>query len=137
MLDIMIRDAIILTMAGKGVGLIKNGAVGIKGKFIVCVDDSVTVEKRYSAKKTIDAKGKILMPGFIDTHCHSYYGVMCRGILTDLEFFLEQGTAAYEETLDIEKSKASCRAHLLEGMKCGITTFNDMGNHYDVLSGIH
>lgn len=137
MLDIMIRNAIILTMAGKGVGLIKNGAVGIKEKTIVCVDDSTTVEKQYRAKKTIDATGKILMPGFIDAHCHSYSGVMCRGILTDLEFYLEQGVAAYEETMDIEKSKASCRAYLLEGMKCGITTFNDMGNHYDVLSGIH
>lgn len=137
MLDIMVKNAIVLTMAGKGIGLIKDGAIGIKGNTIVCVDDTVCLEKQHKAKRVIDAKGKILLPGFIDTHCHSYYGVMCRGILTDLEFFLEQGIAAYDATLDIEKSKASCRAHLLEGMKRGITTFSDMGSHYDVLTQIH
>lgn len=137
MLDIIIKNAILFTMADSGVGMIPNGAAGIKGNRIEVVDDSVFVTKSYNAKQVIDAGGKVLMPGFINTHCHSQYGVMCRGILTDLEFYLEQGLAGYLDTLDIEKETVSCRAHLLEGVKHGITTFGDIGSHYDILSGVH
>lgn len=137
MLDLIIKNAIILTMEGKGVGLIQDGAVGIKDGTITCVDNSTLVTKLYNAKRVIDAKGKILLPGFIDAHCHTSYGVICRGILTDLEFFLEQGLAGYFDTLTDERMIISTKAHLLEGIKRGITTYCDMGNHMDVLSQVH
>lgn len=137
MLDIIIRDAVVLTMAGSGIGMIPQGAVGIKGNHIVCVDDSDFIVKNYKAEEVIDAKGKILLPGFINVHCHSYYGMMCRGILTDLEFFLEQGLAGYLDTLDIEKEIISCKAHLLEGVRHGTTTFGDMVTDCNVLSKVH
>ena len=137
MLDLIIKNAIVLTMAGKGVGLIEDGAVGIKDDTIVVVDDSVTVSKNYKAEREIDAKGKVVLPGFINVHCHSYYGVMCRGILTDLEFFLEEGLAGYTDTLDIEKGIAGSKAHILEGIKHGTTTFGDMGSNYDMIAKVH
>ena len=137
MLDIMIKNAIVISMKGKGVGLIKDGAVGISGNEIVCVDDTATTEKLYDAGYVIDAKGKIVLPGFIDAHCHSDYGIMCRGILTDLEFFLEQGLAGYQDTLDIDKQLMSCKAYLLEGIKHGVTTFGDMGSAHDKFAKIY
>lgn len=51
MLDLIIKNAIILTMEGKGVGLIQDGAVGIKDGTITCVDNSTLVTKLYNAKE--------------------------------------------------------------------------------------
>ena len=137
MLDLILKNAVVLTMKGKGIGLIKDGAVGVKGSTIKYVDDSTTLTKLYNAKRTIDASGRILMPGLINAHCHSYYGTLTRGVLTDLEFFLEQGLAAYMDTMDIKKQIISCKAFLLEGIKTGTTTYGDQGANYDVLVNIH
>ncbi len=137
MLDLIIKNAVVLTMAGKGVGLIKKGAVGIKDSEIVCVDDADVIAKQFRAEREIDGSGKILLPGMVDTHCHSYYGNLCRGVLTDLEFFLEQGLAGYQNTLTVEDERIACRAFLMEGVKRGTTTFCDMGSGYDVLAGVH
>ena len=79
MLDLILKNAVVLTMKGKGIGLIKDGAVGVKGSTIKYVDDSTTLTKLYNAKRTIDASGRILMPGLINAHCHSYYGTLTRG----------------------------------------------------------
>ena len=137
MLDIIIKNATILSMSGRGVGLIKEGAIGISGQEIKSIDDTVSLEKIHNAKRVIDAKGKIVMPGFVDAHCHSDYGIMCRGILTDLEFFLEQGLAGYQDTLDIEKQMTSCYAYLLEGIKHGVTSYGDMGAEHDRFAEIY
>jgi predicted amidohydrolase YtcJ len=37
---------------------------------IVAIGKSVDLQKEYSAKKEIDAKGKAIYPGFIDGHAH-------------------------------------------------------------------
>lgn len=137
MLDLIIKNGIVLTMAGKGVGLITDGAVGIKGKDIAVVDHTTLVMKEYQAERVIDAAGKIILPGLIDVHCHSYYGAISKGILTDLEYFLEQGTAGYEDTLDLDTMIASTKGHLLEGIRRGTTTFGDMGKDMDKICAVH
>jgi imidazolonepropionase len=47
-------------------GIIKNGSIAIKNGKIVDVGKNL----KYKAKKTINAKGKIVMPGFVDPHTH-------------------------------------------------------------------
>ena len=49
MLDIIIKNAFVLTMSGKGLGLIQNGAVGIKDNTISCVDETIALTKMYKA----------------------------------------------------------------------------------------
>ena len=137
MLDLIIKNGIVLTMAGNGIGMITDGAVGIRGKDIVTVDHTTLVMKEYQAERVIDADGKIIMPGLIDAHCHSYYGAITKGILTDLEYFLEQGIAGYNDTLDLAAMLASTKGHLLEGIKHGTTTYGDMGTDMDKLCDIH
>ncbi|HSH64968.1 MAG TPA: amidohydrolase, partial [Bacteroidia bacterium] len=45
------------------------------GKFIA-VGNSEEIRKLYEAKEEIDAKGKFIYPGLIDSHCHFYpYGI--------------------------------------------------------------
>lgn len=54
------------------VGCILDGAVIIKGKQIVAVGQTDHILKQYDATKflVIDAAGKTVMPGFVDSHTH-------------------------------------------------------------------
>ena len=51
--------------------IINNGAVAIKNGKIVFVGKSN--DANFSAKKVIDAKGKVVMPGFVDCHTHAIF----------------------------------------------------------------
>jgi imidazolonepropionase-like amidohydrolase len=63
--DLAIKNATIFD--SKSGTLSKNQTILIKAGIIVGVTDS---KKEFSATKTIDAKGKLVTPGFIDTHIH-------------------------------------------------------------------
>lgn len=50
-------------------------SMAIKDGKIIETGSSEIILKKYTAKETIDAKGKFIFPGFIDAHCHFYgYG---------------------------------------------------------------
>jgi len=51
-------------------GIIKNGALAVKDEKIIGVGKTDTVKKKFKAEETIDAKNKIVMPGFVDPHTH-------------------------------------------------------------------
>lgn len=56
-----------------GLGIIKNGAIAIGDEKIVWIGYHNEIPKEYSslqALKIIDAKGKVVMPGLIDSHTH-------------------------------------------------------------------
>jgi imidazolonepropionase len=75
--DILIENANeILTLKGKNhpriknemheLGIIKNGSIAIKDDIIFDVGNNL----KYRSINKIDAKGKIILPGFIDSHTH-------------------------------------------------------------------
>jgi hypothetical protein len=63
--DLAIKNATVFD--SKSGTLSKNQTILIKAGIIVGVTES---KKEFSATKTIDAKGKLVTPGFIDTHIH-------------------------------------------------------------------
>ena len=75
--DLLIENANeILTLKGKNhpriqsemseLGVIKKGSIAIKDDKILDVGSNL----KYKAKNKIDAKGKIVLPGFVDSHTH-------------------------------------------------------------------
>jgi imidazolonepropionase len=52
------------------VGLIEDGAVAIHGEQIVAAGSTGDLISRYRAAQTIDAAGKVVMPGLVDPHTH-------------------------------------------------------------------
>ncbi|TYT78288.1 putative aminohydrolase SsnA [Treponema phagedenis] len=56
-----------------------NGAVYIKDNIIVDVGNSDEIKKHYKTETILDAKGGIILPGFICTHSH-IYSAYARGI---------------------------------------------------------
>jgi imidazolonepropionase len=51
-------------------GIIKNGAVAVNNGKIVGVGKTDNIKKKFKAEETIDAKNKIVIPGFVDPHTH-------------------------------------------------------------------
>jgi len=69
--DILIKNAIIITM-DKNKRVIDDGAIAIVDDKIVAVDKTSRVEQKYKSEKVICGKGRIVLPGFINTHDHLF-----------------------------------------------------------------
>jgi len=77
--DLIIKSATQLLTLTSGVqrgadmgelGLIEDGAVAINDGEIVAVGPSTKLQKQYQASETINATGRVVMPGFVDPHTH-------------------------------------------------------------------
>lgn len=55
-------------------GVIADGAVAIAGDRIVGAGTSAELLGRFTAKRTLDASGRVVMPGFVDPHTHLVFG---------------------------------------------------------------
>lgn len=70
--DLIVRNAVVYTVDPK-FSTAESFAVK-DGKFIA-IGSAEEIQNKYNALETIDAKGKAVYPGFIDSHCHFYgYG---------------------------------------------------------------
>ncbi|MDR1030397.1 MAG: putative aminohydrolase SsnA [Treponema sp.] len=58
---------------------IENGAVAIDGPVITEVGETGVLQAKYPDARFIDARGRLVMPGFINAHMH-YYSTFARGI---------------------------------------------------------
>ena len=131
-MNILINDGIILPMnASEGSDLYFKGYVGIEGERIAFVSSDKKDASDFAAShpdvKQIDATGRIVMPGLINTHTHVAMALL-RGISDDVPLmeWLEQhiwpieGKMGYQETYD------GARLGILEMLMGGTTTFVDM-----------
>src|SRR5262249_6686253 len=59
--------------AMRDVGLIEDGAVAILDGAIVAVGPSHELRTHYEAAQTIDARDRVVCPGFVDPHTHVVY----------------------------------------------------------------
>ncbi len=120
--DIIIKNATILTLNKKS-EIINNGWIGIKNGLIA---DLASGNTDCSAKEIIDAKGKIAMPGLINTHSHAAMTLL-RGIddSSNLPEWLKN-IAHYENKLTANDVYWGALLGEIEMIKSGTTTFNDM-----------
>lgn len=78
MIDLLITNGYIVTVDDDD-RIFEDGAVAVHGGRIVAVGPSEEVEAQYSAKRMIDARRKLVMPGLVDTYHHAGHG-MIKGI---------------------------------------------------------
>ncbi|MDD5382372.1 MAG: N-ethylammeline chlorohydrolase, partial [Candidatus Margulisbacteria bacterium] len=64
--DIVIKNGLVLTMDDK-LSLHEKADIAVKGSKIV----DIAPRTNCSGKKTIEAEGKLVMPGLINTHTHA------------------------------------------------------------------
>ncbi len=123
-IDTLFTHAHLFTMQGEGVGYIPDGAVAVEGSRIVAVGATSELERRYQAEETINAAGCALLPGLIDAHIHTYWGI-ARGVAQDVSNWMQAALSPYARHSTPEAKLAGTRLNVLEALKAGTTTFMD------------
>lgn len=125
-LDCLIHSGYVVTMEGPGTGIINGGAVGIKDNKIAVVGESGEIRKQYRAHREIDAKGKAVLPGFVDTHMHTGDTIF-RGCAQDLpgNEWMFKGILPLLSQADTEDIRRGSMVNIVEALKTGTTTFGD------------
>ncbi|MCF6348716.1 MAG: amidohydrolase [Flavobacteriaceae bacterium] len=72
----------------------KADAFAVKNGKFIAVGTVDEIQKKYVAIETLNAKGKTIVPGLIDAHCH-FYGLGLQQQRVDLT-----GTKSYDEVLE-------------------------------------
>ena len=92
MYDIVIYNGFYFTMEGDGLGVIENGGLAIQDGKIVAVGTAEEM-RQAEAKKKIDASNMAVLPGLIDAHVHTGFGLL-RGALSGHRLLDAAGTLA-------------------------------------------
>ena len=132
-MNILISNGIILPMnVPDGGKLYFNGHIGIEGERIAFVsadngDAEVFLKRHQNDCTQIDATGKIVMPGLINTHTHVAMALL-RGISDDVPLmeWLEQHIWPIEGKMGYQEVYDGARLGILEMLMGGTTTFVDM-----------
>ena len=125
--SLIVTNGIVITVDG-GRRILNPGAVAINGASIVAVDTPAAIASRYTAAQTIDATGKVVMPGLINTHTHAAM-VMFRGLGNDLalmDWLQKYIFPAEAKTVSPEFVRIGTQLAVLEMIQSGTTTFADM-----------
>src|SRR6266478_1668903 len=125
--DLIVTGGTVVTMDGAR-AIYNDGAVVVKGDAIVAVGPRSELEARYAAAQTIDATGKLVLPGFINGHTHVPM-TLFRGIHDDvtLDDWLHKYIFPAEAKNDTEEFvRWGTRLAVAEQIRSGITTFADM-----------
>ncbi len=133
--DLLIVGGTVVTM-DKDRRLIDDGAVAVKDGKIALVGKRAAVTKNLTAKQTIDAKGKVVIPGLINTHTHVPMSLY-RGIADDLdlqEWLTKYIFPAEAKNVNEEFVRAGTRLGLAEFIRGGTTTYCDMYYFEDAIA---
>lgn len=117
-----LTNCIILTMDEKDTNY-PSGSIIIEGNLIIDIGSSSEIQPK---GEIYDMKGKILMPGFVNTHTHSP-SPLCRGMADDLELmdWLKNRIWPIEKNLTDEIAFWGSSLSFLEFLESGVTTFAD------------
>ncbi|MEO6725839.1 MAG: amidohydrolase family protein, partial [Blastocatellia bacterium] len=136
MIDLLITGGAVVTMDGER-RVFDNGFVAIRGERIVEVGDAAQLAaKGYRPKQTIDARGKVVLPGLINTHTHIPM-VLFRGIADDLnlqDWLTKYIFPAEAKNVTREFVVAGTRLGLAEMIRGGTTTYADMYYFEDAIA---
>ncbi len=117
----------VVTMDGNR-SLYDDGAVAISGDTIVAVGARTEIESRFAARQTIDARGKLILPGFVNGHTHVPMTLL-RGLHDDVtlnDWLYKYIFPAEAKNVNEEFVRWGTRLAMAEQIRSGVTTFADM-----------
>ena len=124
---LVIANGVVVTVDGSR-RILNPGSIAINGAEIVAVDTPASIAARFKAADTIDATGKVVMPGLINTHTHAAM-VMYRGLGNDLalmDWLQKYIFPAEAKTVSPEFVRVGTRLAALEMIQSGTTLYADM-----------
>jgi len=125
----LIQNGTIITMQNKKI--IRQGAIAIEDKTIVEVGKTQKLKRKYGrGYEKIDAKGKVVTPGLINTHQHAAMSLL-RGYADDLPLqeWLEKWIWPIEKHMTAHDVYIGALLTAIESIMGGTTTVNTM-YHY-------
>jgi putative selenium metabolism protein SsnA len=125
-MKILIKNARVITL-DKSNMLLEDSNIEIDGKYIKSINKDKLNEDAFD--RVIDAKYKIVMPGYINAHTHFYssFAKGIGGIAASDNFVevLENMWWRLDKKLLLEDSHYSALTAIMDGIKKGVTTFID------------
>ncbi len=133
--DLIVRGGTVVTM-DKDFRLIEHGAIAVRGNNIVAVGNEIDIARRYTARRTIYARGQAIIPGLVNAHTHIPM-TLFRGIADDLD--LNEWLTKYifpAEARNVTESfvRVGTQLGLIEMIRGGTTTYCDMYYFEDAIA---
>jgi 5-methylthioadenosine/S-adenosylhomocysteine deaminase len=129
--DLVITNAYLITIDPRR-SVYRHGAVAIDGRDIVMVGPAAEVLARCRGRRSIDARGAPVHPGFVDAHYH-VPNQLTRGVFPDTaamsDYYLCY--ARWYERMDAEDEHASALSAGLEMLQSGVTCFMEAGTVFE------
>ena len=124
---ILLANGKVITRDPEGIGYLPDGGVVTDGGKIVEVGTTADLKAKYPQAEFVDARGGVIMPGLINAHTH-IYSALARGLSIDgynpTSFYevLDGQWWYIDRNLDLEATKASAQALVIDSIKQGVTT---------------
>lgn len=133
--DYLILGGTIVTM-DPARRIISDGGIAVKDGKIVSVGTRAEVAAAFRSRSTVNAAGKVIIPGLINTHTHIPM-TLFRGIADDMdlqEWLTKFIFPAEAKNVNEEFVRAGTRLGLAEMIRGGTTTFCDMYYFEDAIA---
>jgi 5-methylthioadenosine/S-adenosylhomocysteine deaminase len=125
--DLIVTNGLVVTMDA-GRTIYRSGSVAIKGDSILAVGPQSDIESKYTSAQTIDARGALVLPGFINGHTHVPM-TLFRGLHDDVtlnDWLYKYIFPAEKKNVNEEFVRWGTRLAAAEQIRSGVTTFADM-----------
>ncbi|HEY8226780.1 MAG TPA: amidohydrolase [Pyrinomonadaceae bacterium] len=133
--DLLVLGGTVVTM-DEGRRILHDAGIAIKDGRIVAIDTRVAIRSKYSALQTINAQGKLIVPGLINGHTHIPM-TLFRGLADDLdlqEWLTKYIFPAEAKNVSEEFVRVGTRLGLAEMIRGGTTTYCDMYYFEDAIA---
>ena len=124
--DLLLLGGTILTIDASD-SVIPDGAVAVRAGRILEVGPRRRIEARYRARRMLDARGRLVLPGFVNAHTHAAMTLL-RGVKDDQELMTWLTKYMFPlEARFVTPAFVRCGARLAcwELIASGTTTFAD------------
>ena len=130
-IELLVQGGTIVTMDAER-RVIKDGAVAIKDAKIVWVGKQDEVGEQFRPVQKLDASGKVVIPGLVNTHGH-WAMTLFRGLVDDvpLEAWLDKIWKVEAAEINAETMVAGTELAMVEMIRGGTTCATDMYWYYN------
>jgi 5-methylthioadenosine/S-adenosylhomocysteine deaminase len=133
--DMLVTGGTVVTMDAER-RIIEDGTVAVTGDKIVAIGPRMSIEAKYAVPQTINARGKLVLPGFINGHTHVPMTLL-RGLRDDVtldEWLRKYIFTAEAKNVTEEFVRWGTRLAAAEQIRGGVTTFADMYYFEDAIA---
>lgn len=126
----LIEGGYLVPMSGDGTAIIPDGAVLIEDDRIVAAGAAAELRKE-PADKVVSAKGRAILPGFVNTHTH-LAGALTKAMTEDVPTFggpFRIALGMHENVIRFDDVYLPGMVHGIEMLKTGTTTINECWWH--------